>query len=149
MLKSQLLHPDILSALARAGHTAKILIADGNFPFSTQLGPNATLVNLNLSPGVVSVTQVLEALLSVVPVEAAAVMEPVKSGPYAMPTDPPVWTDFRRILQSSGADLQLERLERLKFLETVRGPNIALTVATAEQRLWANLILQIGLALPG
>lgn len=31
MLKSCLLHPEILEALGRAGHSSKILIADGNY----------------------------------------------------------------------------------------------------------------------
>ena len=52
MLKHTLLHPEILHAIARAGHHGRILLADGNYPASTTLGPNATLVSLNLSPGV-------------------------------------------------------------------------------------------------
>ena len=59
MLKTTLLHPDILRVIARAGHHAKILIADGNYPASTKRGPNAELVCLNLSPGIVTVAQVL------------------------------------------------------------------------------------------
>ena len=51
MLKSRLLHPEILEALGRAGHSSKILIADGNYPSAIQLGPGARLVSLNLSPG--------------------------------------------------------------------------------------------------
>jgi len=38
MLKTQLLHPDILAIIARAGHHGKILIADGNYPASSTLG---------------------------------------------------------------------------------------------------------------
>jgi L-fucose mutarotase len=57
MLKSRLLHPEILEALGRAGHSSKILIADGNYPFATQLGPGARLVSLNLSPGLVNATR--------------------------------------------------------------------------------------------
>jgi L-fucose mutarotase len=41
MLKSHLIHPEILEALGRAGHSSKILIADGNYPYVTQLGPNS------------------------------------------------------------------------------------------------------------
>ena len=67
MLKHQLLHPEISAVLARAGHHAKVLIADGHYPASTALGPNATLVSLNLSPGVVTVCQVLETLLTAIP----------------------------------------------------------------------------------
>ena len=61
MLKQQLLHGKILEVLARAGHHGKVLIADGNYPASSTLGPNAELVSLALSPGVVNCTQVLEA----------------------------------------------------------------------------------------
>ena len=58
MLKHRLLHPEISEILARAGHHAKVLIADGNYPASTTLGPNARLVSLNLAPGLVTVSQV-------------------------------------------------------------------------------------------
>ena len=67
MLKTTLLHPDILRVVGRAGHHASILIADGNYPASTKRGPNAELVSLNLTPGIVTVTQVLRAILSAVP----------------------------------------------------------------------------------
>ena len=46
MLKGKLIHPDILAALGQAGHGSRILIADGNYPFSTKLGPVAKLVSL-------------------------------------------------------------------------------------------------------
>ena len=74
MLKHTLLHPEITAILARAGHHSKVLIADGNYPASNTLGPNAQLVSLNLSPGVVSCTQVLSALLAALPIEAANTM---------------------------------------------------------------------------
>ena len=71
MLKHRLIHPEINAVLGRAGHHAKVLIADGNYPASTAKGPNAKLVSLNLAPGIVTCTQVLEALLSAVPIERA------------------------------------------------------------------------------
>ena len=74
MLRTALTHPDILRAVARAGHHATILIADGNYPASSKKGPNAEVVSLNLSPGVVTCDQTLAALLSAVPVEAVHVM---------------------------------------------------------------------------
>jgi len=74
MLKHTLIHPEINAILGRAGHHSKILIADGNYPASSKKGPQASLVCLNLSPGVVTVTQVLEAILSAVPVAQEQVM---------------------------------------------------------------------------
>lgn len=142
MLKGKLLHPEILAALGQAGHGSKILIPDGNYPFSTKLGPNATLVNLNLTPGVVTVTQVLELIAEAVPIESAAVMQPADN------SEPPIWTDFRRILKSAGYTGDLERIERFRFYEEAGSPDVCMTIATAEQRIYANILLTIGVVMP-
>ena len=52
MLKHQLIHPEINAILARAGHSSQVLIADGNYPASSAMGPKAQLVSLGLTPGV-------------------------------------------------------------------------------------------------
>jgi len=144
MLKGQLIHPQILHALGRCGHGSSVLIADGNYPCSTTLGSNATLVNLNLAPGVVDATQVLTALVTAIPIEAATVMETLKSGPYAMTDDPPIWDAFRRILREADQAAELNALERFAFYEAAGRPDVALTIATAEQRIYANLLLTVG-----
>ena len=148
MLKSQLLHPQILEALGRAGHSSKVLIADGNFPFSTRLGPRATLVNLNLSPGLITATQALEALLTAIPVEAAGVMAASRTGPYAMATDPPIFGEFAKLLADSGSPAKVEQLERFDFYNQASSPDVCLTIATAEQRIYGNLLLTIGVVMP-
>ncbi len=104
MLKHQLIHPQINEILGRAGHHAKILIADGNYPASSKKGPNAELVSLNLSPGVVTCAQVLAALVSAIPIEAANTMMYETTGPYALKEDPPVWAEFRQVLADGGAE---------------------------------------------
>ena len=48
MLRHLLIHPQINAILGRAGHHARILIADGNYPASSKKGPNAEQVCLNL-----------------------------------------------------------------------------------------------------
>ena len=149
MLAGKLIHSQILEALGRAGHGSKVLIADGNFPASTALGPNAVLVPLNLSPGVVSCTQVLDSLLSVTPIESAAVMEYYREGPYALPEDPPIWIEFRRILGDAGQPPALAEIERFAFYEAARQPDVCLTIVTADQRMYANLLLTIGVIIPG
>ena len=68
MLKTPILHPQILQALGQAGHSSKILIADGNYPFATKRGPNAQMVYLNFSPGQMSVTDVLVVIANTVPI---------------------------------------------------------------------------------
>src|SRR5262249_28372744 len=148
MIKSRLLHPEILATLGCAGHSSKILIADGNYPFVTQLGTNARLVSLNLAPGLINATQTLEAIVSAVPIEEATVMQPVSSGPYALDSDPAIWSDFQRILKESGSNVTLKKLERFAFFDAAKDENVALTIATGEQRLYANLLLQIGVVFP-
>ena len=148
MLKAQLIHPGILDVLGRAGHGAKVLIADGNYPASTTLGPNARLVNLNLAPGVVNCTQILEALVSAVPIEMASTMDYAKSGPYALEEDPPIWSKFRQILLRAGAPTEFEQIERFAFYEAAQAPEVCLTVASAGQRIYANLMLTIGVIKP-
>lgn len=98
MLKSQLLHPQITAALARAGHGSQVLISDGNYPHWTKRGPNAEVVYLNLAPGLPTVTDVLRVLLTAMPVEESFVMDYARSGPHALHEDPPIWSEFATLL---------------------------------------------------
>lgn len=144
MLKHRLIHPQINAVLGRAGHHGTILIADGNYPASSKKGPNAELVCLNLMPGVVTCNQVLEAVLSAIPVEAVQTMMYEKTGPYALDGDPPVWGDYRRTMQAAGVKLALEPIEKWAFYERVATVDHVLTIQTADQQRFANVLLTIG-----
>src|SRR5579864_650699 len=106
MLKHRLIHPKINEVLGRAGHHGKILIADGNYPSSSAIGPRAELISLNLMPGVVTCTQVLQALVSAVPIEAAHTMMYERTGSYALSEDPPVWAQYRKVFKDAGITLE-------------------------------------------
>lgn len=138
MLKTKLTHPTILAALGSAGHGSGVLIADGNYPFATRSNPAATRVYLNLMPGLVTVTQVLEAVLTAIPVEAAHVMRRDDGA------EPEIYADFRRML----SDVELQPLERFAFYDKAKEPDVALVIATGEQRLYANILLTIGVVPP-
>jgi L-fucose mutarotase len=144
MLNHTLIHPEINAILGRAGHHSTILIADGNYPAASKRGPRAELVSLNLMPGVVTCTQVLEAILSAVPIEAIHTMMYETEGPYALKGDPPVWDQYRQVLKGSGSALKLEPIEKWKFYEAVVTPDHVLTVQTADQQRYANILLHIG-----
>jgi len=144
MLKHALLHPDLLESIARSGHHGRILLADGNYPASTTLGPNAKLVSLNLSPGIVTVSQVLDAILATVPVEKAFVMDYERTGPYALAKDPPVWEEFRTIMRNHKLPCELQLVEKWQFYKEVSVPSHILTVQTADTQIFANLVLDIG-----
>jgi L-fucose mutarotase len=144
MLKHQLIHPKINEVLGRAGHHAKVLIADGNYPSSTAMGPNAELVSLNLAPGIVTCTQVLEALLTAVPFERLNTMDYERTGPYALTEDPPVWDEYRRAVAAAKENLKLEPIEKWEFYKAVATADHVLTIQTADQQRFANLLLTIG-----
>src|SRR5205823_2316446 len=144
MLRHQLIHPKINEVLGRAGHHARVLIADGNYPASSAIGPKAELVSLNLMPGVVSCTQVLEALASAISIEEANTMMYEKTGPYALSEDPPVWTQYRNVLKEAGLTIQLEPLEKWEFYKAVATGDHVLTIQTGDQQRFANLLLTLG-----
>jgi L-fucose mutarotase len=144
MLKHELIHPRINEVLGRAGHHAKVLVADGNYPASTKRGPNAELVCLNLSPGVVTVAQVLRAVISAVPVDALNTMGIPADDPYAQKGEPPVWAEYRQILRSARLKLPLEPIQKWQFYEAVQSPDHVLTIQTGDQALWANVLLTLG-----
>jgi L-fucose mutarotase len=141
VLKVPILHPDLLRHAAALGHGSQVLLADGNYPVSTGSPSGVPIVHLNLRPGLVSVMDVLEPLVSLLPIEAAAVMAVESQGPYAMDEDPPVWSSYTAAVPSSVA---LERLARSQFYEAARAEDVGLVVATADQQLYANLLLTVG-----
>ncbi len=144
MLKTTLLHPDILRVCARAGHHAKILIADGNYPASTKRGPHAELVSLNLAPGLVTVAQVLRTLLTALPVDAINTMGIPPDDPYAKHGEPPAWSEFRTLAAAATPALKIEPILKWDFYRAVESPDHVLTIQTADQALWANVLLTLG-----
>jgi len=144
MLKHRLIHPRINEVLGRAGHHATILIADGNYPSSTKKGPNAELVYMNLMPGVVSCTQTLEAVLSAVPIDAVHTMMYEDSDPYALKEDPPVWDEYRAVLKTAGLPLVLDPIKKWDFYKAVETSDHVLTIVTADQQRFANILLRMG-----
>jgi len=144
MLKHRLIHPDINDILGRAGHHAKVLIADGNYPASTKLGPNAEVVCLNLAPGLVTVSQVLDVLCTAIPIDVVNTMGIPADDPYASEGEPPVWAEYRKILDAQGVNLELEPIDKWDFYEAVESDDHVLTIQTGDQALWANVLLSMG-----
>ncbi len=136
MLKHKLIHPEIVEALAAAGHGAKVLIADANYPSSTEFGENSQVVYLNLTPGIPTVTQVLEVLLTAIPIEDAAIMEPDTG------TESAACREFRSVLP----DVELNGYSRFEFYEEASGPATCLHIVTGDARPYANVLLTIGVA---
>jgi L-fucose mutarotase len=144
VLTIRLLHPQILAALAESGHGSRVLIAAANFPAKTHRGPNATLVSLALAPGLVTCTHVLSALLTAAVFEHAAVIRPPAGKDGAESREPPAWGEYRRLLRDAGRDMELEPLEGDRFFEEARSNDVALTVATGDERRYTSVLLTVG-----
>ena len=112
MLLSKCIHPEILEAVGKMGHGSRILISDGCYPHITGSPASARKVWLNLMPDVLRVTDVLEALTSIIPVEEAFVMVPPDEA------DQPIFAEFKKLL----ADMELTKLKRLEYYEKAREP---------------------------
>jgi L-fucose mutarotase len=139
VLRFPLIHPPLLAALAACGHGGKVLLADANYSHSTNVHPGAAVIYLNLRPGLLTVDQVLEPLLASVPVEAAQVMTPGDG------TEPEVFASYRKLL---GRAVPLQPLRRFEFYAACREPDLAVCVATGDDRLYANLLLTVGFISP-
>jgi L-fucose mutarotase len=135
MLKGPLTHPTLIGALAAAGHGSKVLIADGNYPHSTGAREGAVRIHLNLRAGLPTADDVLDVLAQTIPIEAAAVMVPVGGEKV------PAHKGFRLAL---GADVEWTELGRLEFYAACRTNDVAIVIATGEQRIYANLLLTVG-----
>jgi L-fucose mutarotase len=112
MLKHLLIHPKINEVIGRAGHHARILIADGNYP--------------------------------AVPIDAVNTMGYETEGPYALTEDPPVWDEYRQVIVEAGLPLKLEPIFKWDFYEAVATPDHVLTIQTADQQRFANILLSVG-----
>jgi L-fucose mutarotase len=139
VLRTPLIHPPLLAALAGAGHGGKVLIADANYSASTNVNPAAARIHLNVRPGLVTVADVLEPVLATVPVEAVEVMTPDGGG------TPEVWGVYQQMLREG---LTLRQLGRFDFYAAGREPDVAVCVATGDAALYSNVLLTIGYLTP-
>jgi L-fucose mutarotase len=135
MLRYPLIHPPLLEVLAAAGHGSRILIADGNYAHRANSHPRARVIHLNLRPGLVSVDQVLEVVAEAVPVDSAAMMRPDDG------SAPHLDVDYRKHLAEG---TPLEMLDRADFYAACRHPALDATIATGDQRYFANILLTVG-----
>jgi L-fucose mutarotase len=142
MLKglNPLLTPDLIFALRAMGHGDEIAIVDGNYP-AESAGPDVARIDG------ANATDVLDAVLSVMPLddyapEACWCMDP---GPGV--EEPPIFAQFRAIIAKyESASFKLTAMERFAFYAKASGGFSI--VATGEPRLYGNIILKKGVIRP-
>lgn len=136
-----LLNADLLHILRAMGHGDDLVIADANFPATTMA---KRLVSLDG----VTAPRVLEAVLSVMPLDDF-VDEPcgrieVVGDPDAVPE---VCRDFQAIIdRTSGGTIQIGKIERFDFYRRAR--EAFAVVQTGETRLYGCILLKMGVVRP-
>ena len=129
MLKGKLIHPQLMAALSACGHGDKILIASKT--------TDDELIYLGLTPGLPTVTDVLDAILSAYNVEKAQVMTPGEGE-----AEPEIFDEFRKRLPGQ----ELEKLGRYEFYDACCVPGVKVAISTGEKRTFANILITVGVA---
>lgn len=142
MLKGipKILSPQLIKVLCEMGHSDCIVLADGNFP-AESMGKDAIVIRMDGH----SIPELLEAILTVFPLDTY-VEQPV-SLMEVMPGDPvetPIWNSYESIIakyDTRGA-AAIGKVERFAFYEEAK--RAYAIIATGEQALYANIMLQKG-----
>lgn len=145
MLYGTLTHPELLAALARSGHSGKILITDGNYPAATGAPRHAERIYLNIAPGLLNVTQILNVVKNSVPIEQAGLMVPAPDAVgIEKPDSIPAHDQYRAALP----DVEFVEIPRWDFYDAAKADDVSVVIVSGDQRLYANLLLTIGVRTP-
>ena len=134
-------HPELLGALGRAGHGGKILITDGNYPAVSGTNPDAEIIYLNLAPGLLTVSQILDVIKRTIPIEEIGLMVPAADAVgIERPDSIPAHDEYRAALPG----IAVQEIARFDFYEVAKGSDVSVVVVSADQRLYANILLTVG-----
>lgn len=142
MLKSipPILGADLLHVLMSMGHGDELVIADANFPGSSQ-GPELIRMDGH------SATDILDAVLTLMPlddfVDDCAFVMQVVGDPDRIE---PVVDEFGKIIERHEPSRTLTGLERFAFYD--RAKTAFAIVQSGETRLYGNVILKKGVIRP-
>lgn len=134
MLTTPITHPELLAALARCGHGSKILLADGNYPHVTGAPASAERIGLNVARGLLTVDQILVPLTQTLTIEACEFMLTAES------TKAAAVLGYQEILPK----VEFTGHERFAFYDAARESDVAVVIATGDDRQYANLLVTVG-----
>lgn len=141
MLYGPMIHPELLGALGRAGHGGKILITDGNYPSISGTNPAAEVIYLNLAPGLLNVSQILDVVKATIPIEEVALMVPAADAVgIERPDHIPAHDEYRAAMPG----VPISELRRFDFYDEAKSSDVSVVIVSADQRLYANVLLTVG-----
>ncbi len=142
MLKGipKLLSPELLKVLCEMGHGDRIVIADGNFP-AESVGKDGIVIRMDGH----GTCEVLEAVLQLFPLDTY-VEQPFKLMQVMEgdPVETPIWEKYKDMIKrfDERGERVMGEVERFEFYEQAR--TAYAVIATGEEALYANIMLQKG-----
>lgn len=135
MIKSEILHPDLLHGLAKCGHKANILITDANYSAVTNVAKHASVVYLNLAVDLIRSPVILEKVLKYINVEKVTLM--------AYPDDfiNVIELEYKQLLPE---DIEIDYLNRQDFYALAKSDDTFLVIVSGESKRFANIMLTVG-----
>lgn len=132
-----LITPELLHALAAMGHGDTIAIVDANFP-------SATMARKVIEVAGASAPEVLDAVLTVLPIDTSATPPAFTMGVVGQPDAvPEPVADFAAVLTDHAlGDCEIGRLERSAFYDATRAAFAV--VRTGEIRRYGNILIVKG-----
>lgn len=132
------LAPDLVKVLMEMGHGDEIVIADGNYPATSN-------ANILIRADGLGVSELLVSILELMPLDEyvaspVTLMEVSKGDDFV----PVIWDKYIEILtEKNGYAVEFEEISREEFYE--RSKKAYAIVATGEEEIYANIILKKGI----
>ncbi|APF24688.1 RbsD/FucU family protein [Clostridium butyricum] len=143
MLKGipKILSPELVKVLSEMGHSDSIVLADGNFP-AESIGKNCKVIRCDGH----GVPELLDSILKVFPLDTYVekpvnLMEVMKDDFV----ETPIWDKYKKIIKEHDerGENAVGCIERFRFYDESK--KAYAIIATSEEALYANIILQKGI----
>ena len=128
--------------VAKAYDVVKVLYLAGKNPTRQSL-MNATLKMNWVNPYTIKGIKIKTGKIDHFPISQMRLIR-YGNGSWSVGDEPPIFGEFRSILNN----MELYILRRFDFYDAARGPDLALVIATGERRIYANILLTIGVVAP-
>lgn len=140
MIKSRMLNSNILSVLAKLGHTDQIVIADAGLPV-----PSSTeRIDLALIKGVPSFMETLKAILPVMQVEKIVLAEEIKTQNSALLEELLQLIAYYSDLDEGKKPIEIIYISHEAFKSQTQHESCKAVIRTGECTPYANIILESG-----
>lgn len=142
MLHQGLTQPEVLSALAMAGHGDMIAIVDSNYPAQSRRDRNVPLINLNISHQVVATPLMIQLVAGTIPIERCTIPVPAEDG--NVEGRRPVHETIVQATKASNPHAEVVEISPQDFYDLTSSPALAFMIVTGERSHYGSAVLTVG-----